>query len=190
MDLLKVLLSYWGLKLRDGFPPNFQCPLMAKLYVGPQKVLELQEHAGVWWGWDFTRRRVAKMSSFLFVCSSCMSVSVTLVTSRLWTTKFMHTILPWRRWSTEIVLMLLVSLMWDDNDHPDRTTVLPWCGMLAWLSVCGEVQICIWPSWCHCHSLSLARVNPDWFYLPGLPFWYQLTRVVLDTVQGTMKRSS
>jgi len=31
-------------------------------------------------------------------------------------------------------------------------------GMLTWLSVCGEVQICIWPSWCHCHSLSLAPV--------------------------------
>jgi len=39
--------------------------------------------------------------------------------------------------------------------------------MLAWLSVWGEVQICIWPSWCHCHSLSLAPVNPDWFCLPG-----------------------
>jgi len=24
-----------------------------------------------------------------------------------------------------------------------------------------------WQSWCHCHSLSLAPVNPDWFYLPG-----------------------
>jgi len=21
------------------------------------------------------------------------------------------------------------------------------CGVLAWLSVCGQVQICIWPSW-------------------------------------------
>jgi len=40
-------------------------------------------------------------------------------------------------------------------------------GMLAWLYVWGEVQICIWPSWCHCHSLSLAPVNPDWYiYLP------------------------
>jgi len=34
-------------------------------------------------------------------------------------------------------------------------------GMLASLSVWGEVQICIWPSRCHCHSLSLAPVNPD-----------------------------
>jgi len=25
----------------------------------------------------------------------------------------------------------------------------------------------IWPSWCHCHSLSLAPENPDWVYLPG-----------------------
>jgi len=30
--------------------------------------------------------------------------------------------------------------------------------VLAWLSVRGEGQICIWPSWCHCHSLSLAPV--------------------------------
>jgi len=40
-------------------------------------------------------------------------------------------------------------------------------GILAWLCVWGEVQICIWPSCCYCHSLSLAPVNQDWFYLPG-----------------------
>jgi len=43
-------------------------------------------------------------------------------------------------------------------------------GILAWLSVWDEVQICIWPSWCYCHSLSLVPVNPDWFYLPGFTF--------------------
>jgi len=37
-------------------------------------------------------------------------------------------------------------------------------------SVLDDTQICIWPNWCHCHSLSLAPVNPDWFYLPGLTF--------------------
>ena len=47
-------------------------------------------------------------------------------------------------------------------------------GVLAWLSVCSEVQTCIWPSWCHCHSLSLASVKSRLV----LPFWYQLTRVV------------
>ena len=32
-------------------------------------------------------------------------------------------------------------------------------GVLAWLSVWSEVQICIWPSWYHCNSLSLASVK-------------------------------
>ena len=49
-------------------------------------------------------------------------------------------------------------------------------GVLAWLSVWSEVQTCIWPSWCHCHSLSLAPVKSRLV----LPFWYQLTRVVLE----------
>jgi len=49
-------------------------------------------------------------------------------------------------------------------------------GVLAWLSVWSEVQTCIWPSWCHCHSLSLASVKSRLV----LPFWYRPTRVVLD----------
>ena len=47
-------------------------------------------------------------------------------------------------------------------------------GVLAWLSVWSEVQTCIWPSWCHCHSLSLASVKSRLI----LPFWYRLTLVV------------
>jgi len=42
--------------------------------------------------------------------------------------------------------------------------------VLTWLSVWGKVQVCIWPSWCHCHSLFLAPVNPDWFYQYGSTF--------------------
>ena len=49
-------------------------------------------------------------------------------------------------------------------------------GGLAWLSVWSEVQTCIWPSWCHCHSLSLALVKSRLV----LPFWYRLTQVVLE----------
>ena len=45
--------------------------------------------------------------------------------------------------------------------------------VLAWLSVWSEVQTCIWPSWCHCHSLSLASVKSRLVYLSG-------TRIVLD----------
>ena len=47
-------------------------------------------------------------------------------------------------------------------------------GVLAWLSVWRKVQTCIWPSWCHCHSLSLVSVKSRLV----LPFWYRLTRVV------------
>ena len=47
-------------------------------------------------------------------------------------------------------------------------------GVLAWLSVWSEMQSCIWPGWCHCHSLSLASVK-SWLVSP---FWYRHTRVV------------
>ena len=49
-------------------------------------------------------------------------------------------------------------------------------GVLAWLSVWSKVQTCTQPSWCHCHSLSLASVKSRLV----LPFWYRLTRVVPD----------
>jgi len=53
----------------------------------------------------------------------------------------------------------------------------------------SEVQICIWPSRCHCHSLSLAPVNPDWFYLPGSSFLvqYWLTWAVPYKIQKSRK---
>ena len=49
-------------------------------------------------------------------------------------------------------------------------------GVLAWLSVWSEVQTSIWPSWCHCNSLSLASVKSRLV----LPFWYWLTWVGLE----------
>jgi len=41
--------------------------------------------------------------------------------------------------------------------------------VLSWLSVWGEVQICIWTSWCHCHSLSLASVKSRLVLVPADP---------------------
>ena len=49
-----------------------------------------------------------------------------------------------------------------------------WRGYSVW----SEVQTCIWPSRCHCHSLSLASVKSRLV----LPFWYRPTRVVLEIV--------
>jgi len=42
-------------------------------------------------------------------------------------------------------------------------------GMLVWLSVWGEVQICIRPRWCHCHSIACYSKS-QLFYLPGFTF--------------------
>jgi len=48
-------------------------------------------------------------------------------------------------------------------------------GVLAWLSIWSEMQIvCIRPSWCHCHSLSLCFSKIQ----IGLPLCYWLTHVV------------
>ena len=46
----------------------------------------------------------------------------------------------------------------------------------AGMVICLErgADACIWPSWCHCHSLSLASIKSRLV----LPFWYRLTRVV------------
>ena len=61
-------------------------------------------------------------------------------------------------------------------------------GVLAWLSAWSEVQTCIWPSWCHCHSLSLAPVKSRLV----LPFRYRLTQVVLEKrpLNGSSSSSS
>ena len=49
--------------------------------------------------------------------------------------------------------------------------------VLAWLSVCNEVQtICIWFDWCHCHPVisCFSKIQN------GLSFWYRPTQVVLE----------
>ena len=87
-------------------------------------------------------------------------------------------------------------------------------GVLAWLSVWSEVQTCIWPSWCHCHSLSLASIKSRlvitcWYWLtwvvpvkgplnvwPLIPRWYRcpdprkillMTREYLDPDENLME---
>jgi len=66
---------------------------------------------------------------------------------------------------TDIAFSTLTLLIGWQEEHPACKKLSG--GMLAWLYVWVKVQICIWPSWCHCHSLSPAPVNPDRFYLPG-----------------------
>ena len=68
----------------------------------------------------------------------------------------------------------LTLLVGRQEGHPARKKLSG--GVLAWLSVLSEVQTCIWPSWCHCHSLSFAPVKSRLV----LPFSYRLTQVILE----------
>jgi len=59
-----------------------------------------------------------------------------------------------------------------------RTAVLnhlPLSQYAAHFQIQSRLTTSRWPSRCHCHSLSLAPVNPDWFYLSdtGSPGWSQ-----------------
>ena len=80
--------------------------------------------------------------------------------------------------------MILGNQILLPSGHPACKKLSGW--VLVWLSVWAEVQICIWPSWCHCHSLSLASVKSRLVY----PSWYRLTRVVPDKIQRAVKRSN
>ena len=68
-------------------------------------------------------------------------------------------------------VQLLLNMLWHcwlGSRKGIRPVKTEWwdVGVVVW----GGVQTCIWPSWCHCHSLCNASVNPDWFALPGFTF--------------------
>jgi len=46
------------------------------------------------------------------------------------------------------------------------------------------IKRCIWPSWYHCHSLSIASVKSRLV----LPFWYWHARVIPDRIQRALKQ--
>jgi len=98
-------------------------------------------------------------------------------------TPSMHLTVMHRDWSTES--RFYATLKTQNRSFRQRSSQPnSWLGgrkgrVLAWLSVWSEVQICIWPSLCHCQSLFLASVKSRLV----LPFCYQLIRVVLYKAQ-------
>ena len=75
-------------------------------------------------------------------------------------------------WLIDCCLQCFDALVGRQEGHPACKKLSG--EVLAWLSVWSKVQTYIWPSWCHCHSLSLASVKSRLV----LPFWYRLTRIV------------
>ena len=93
---------------------------------------------------------------------------------RVWTTKrHRWVLLSFLNWDLAYcAFSALTLLVGRQEGHPACKKLSG--GVLAWLSVWSEVHTCIWPNWCHCHSLSLASVKSRLV----LPFWYRLTWVV------------
>jgi len=61
----------------------------------------------------------------------------------------------WFCW--EEALQCFDTVVWEQEGHPACKKLRG--GVLAWLSIWSDVRACIWPSWCHCHSVSLASVK-------------------------------
>jgi len=60
--------------------------------------------------------------------------------------------------------------------------------MLGWLSLWGEVQICIWPAdTTATHCLLFQEIQTGFTFLV-LPFWYWLNRVVPDKIQRAVQQ--
>jgi len=109
LDLVQALWSYGGFKLRVSGSPKFSVPPSGETVRHTPKVLEVQERARgplspcqVWWGSDFTRRRGGQ-KRWVF----CLFVCLFVCPSRFWTSEIVRPISPWRRWSTETILMPL-----------------------------------------------------------------------------------
>ena len=105
----------------------------------------------------------------IFHCLLCEGVFFTVFTLRLSLILSRKPIFS----STVIVALILVpSVLWcywlggRKGTWPVKTD---WwdVGMVISLGRDADLHM---PSWCHCHSLYLAPVNPDWFYLPGFTF--------------------
>jgi len=60
-------------------------------------------------------------------------------------------------WLMILFFSALTLLVGRQEGHPACKKLSGW--VLVCLSVWSEVQTCIWSSWCHCHSLSLASVK-------------------------------
>jgi len=105
MDGVMGVLSW-----RVWLSPNFQRPLAAKLCVRPQKfqrcknVLEVLYHHAKFGGLGFHPPPERPKTLSFFVC---LFVTLSVCSSRFWTSEIVRPISPWRRGSTETILMPL-----------------------------------------------------------------------------------
>jgi len=103
-------------------------------------------------------------TNFLHVAYGCGSV--------LRISSFMPGICDAKKFILKLTQQALTLLLGRQEGYPACKKLSD--GVLAWLSIWSELQTCIYPILCRCHSLSLASVKSRLV----LPFWYWLTWVV------------
>ena len=133
----------------------------------------LRQHADSFNTYSTTTTSIHPVHHTLLACHSLFYYDVTDVICK----KFLHydiiaTYVKTIQCLSKVTFSALTQLFGRQEGHPAWKKLSG--GLLAWLSVWSKVQTCIWPSWCHCHSLSLASVKSTLV----LPFWHRLTRVV------------
>ena len=87
---------------------------------------------------------------------------------------------PICRWVMLVHFSALTLLVGRHEGHPACKKQSG--GVLVWLSVWSKVQTCIWPSWCHYHSLScFSKIQIGFTFLvpahPGSPGKRAIKRV-------------
>jgi len=101
----EICSELWRFKVEGvRLPPNFQRPLVAKLYVGSENVFEIGAyknvlcHRAVLLGSGFARRRGPKnVEFFVYVCV-CVCLSVTLLKGDIFPNDFAQTALELESW--------------------------------------------------------------------------------------------
>jgi len=93
-----------------------------------------------------------------YLCPILTEIRMHLISKEVWDFHFEEIL-------TEIAFSALTLLVGWQEGHPACKKLSG--GVLARLSVRSEMHTCIWPNWCHCHSLSLASVKSRLV----LPFW-------------------
>ena len=154
--------------------------------------------------WRRSSSTIARCSWINCCCSCCclrnsanMSTATSLSFTAFFTAGMWSSALTAGLWSSPCDLSLtfnvytqILGYSKSSQTDTDNRRVYTLCFKKNWVVGCWRGYLG-WgadlPSRCHCHSLSLAPVNPDWFYLPGLTFLVPAHLVVPDRFQKSSK---
>jgi len=143
----------------------------------PAPWILLSGYTNVWWtvrhcGWWTIQQSCPTVEA-------CTARTITTTASQRYNLRHRYYIFIYVAF-TAVAFSALTLLVGQQEGHPACKKLSG--GVLAWLSVWSEVPTCIWPSWCRCHSLSLASVKSRSAHLgsPGQRAFKRVCGCVID----------